>query len=181
MTILRSLKYLPLFGVFSLALSLAYVLKLAASNASISNGPVETVPDFIPIVYGEYVSDEDNQYSICNNRDDVRCGMFGEWMGPIEPYSMFAILFPLTSSTLIISHVYPRFGHRWSILPTLENTVTTATIIMYYIFLFHQGGVGLSELNRAKSRGKMKVDDFHALNSIKFGSDNIDIIAANRL
>jgi len=66
MAITRYLKYLPLSGVFSLALSLAYVLQLAAQNAwgseasSISPGPAKTVREYIPVVYGEYSTSNDS-------------------------------------------------------------------------------------------------------------------------
>ncbi len=63
------------------------------------------------------------------------------------------------------------------------NLVTAASMIMYYIFLFHQSAVAFSELNKAKLHGKKKTDDKNAasLTAIKYGSDNANIIAANRL
>ncbi len=54
-----NLEYLPLSGVYSLALSLVYIVQLAAKNylagdaSSISPGPATTVHDYIPVAYGE--------------------------------------------------------------------------------------------------------------------------------
>ena len=54
-----NLKYLPLSGIVFLALSLAYILKMAAKNYWGSDaslmlpGPATTSRDYIPVVYGE--------------------------------------------------------------------------------------------------------------------------------
>lgn len=69
----------------------------------------------------------------------------------------------------------------------LKNLVTTASMILYYIFLFHQSAVAFSEFNKSKKlEGNKKSDDNNesnapSLGAIKYGSDNSNVRAANRL
>lgn len=160
-----NLAYLPLSGVYSLALSLAYILKLAASNywgwgddaSSISHGPATTVRDYIPIAYGECI-----------------------WtlVSSISLPTLIAFSPSSKTSTLLAS--------QWLISSCIKYLVMAASMIMYYIFLFHQSAVAFSEFNKAKMQGKQKMDDNNGSNAsslvaIKYGSGNANVLAANRL
>lgn len=102
---------------------------------------------------------------LCPGRVHVRCNM---------------LLYCAASLSPLATISYPLFVYYTAVLKMY--LVTAASLIMYYIFLFHQSAVAFSELNKAK-RDKKKTDDKNApsLVDIKYGSDNLNILAANRL
>jgi hypothetical protein len=69
----------------------------------------------------------------------------------------------------------------------VENVVTAASMILYYIFLFNQSAVAFSEFNKSKMLQENKKSDDNtdhnapSLGAIKYGSDNANVLAANRL
>ena len=62
------------------------------------------------------------------------------------------------------------------------GTVTSAALIMYYIFLYNQSAVAFDEFDKAKRAYRdKKIEDKPTLSEIKYGSDNTEILVANRL
>ena len=60
-------------------------------------------------------------------------------------------------------------------------TVSAAAIVLYYIFLFHQSAVALMEFNRARQAYReKKIEEKPSFRNTKYGSENVNILAANR-
>ena len=60
-------------------------------------------------------------------------------------------------------------------------TVTAASLLLYYIFLFYQSMTAFVEFNKArKAYREKKTEVKPALAGIKYGSDNLNMLAANR-
>ena len=85
-------------------------------------------------------------------------------------------------ATISYSYSLSVYHNGWFTAVLKMYLVTAASLIMYYIFLFHQSAVAFSELSKAM-QDKKKTDDKNAssLVAIKYGSDNLNILAANRL
>ncbi len=203
MAITRYLKYLPLSGVFSLALSLAYVLRLAAKNAwagdapSISSGPAKAVRDYIPIVYGEWPTNIEISSIVYDWQTGVEY-YENEWTSQLEIFELILVLASVlfinmfTASIFLWPHIHnltSTLPFSWSLILLLyvENVVTAASMILYYIFLFNQSAVAFSEFNKSKMLQENKKSDDNtdhnapSLGAIKYGSDNANVLAANRL
>lgn len=59
--------------------------------------------------------------------------------------------------------------------------VTVATITMFYIFLFNQSKTVFSEFNKLKTAYKeKKTEKAPELGNLKYGKDNVNILAADR-